>query len=200
MQSGTVCRVGVLAAAAVLGSHARAGAQAARAGGEARQMFELTLRVARTSSWGLRGAPGASASILADIPRTRGAGVRLAYSTSSRVAVFVAGDATIYGDLSGFTTLVVGGAYRVPLARRLALSGSVGAGRVSHSSNVAFWSVAWGGEVRLEVLPRLALVVGAEALEPLGEARGGEATRSEVVGTPSRLTYGLMWSFGRPAR
>jgi hypothetical protein len=193
-------RIGVAVVAAALGVRAPAAAQAAAEAGDGPRALELAYRLNSTAAWGLRSAGGASWSVLADIPRTRGVGVRLSYASRARLAAFLACDLTLYGDLSGFSTVVIGGAYRMPLARGVALAASAGLGHVVHSSDMAFWNLVWGGELRASLTPRLTLGAGVETFEPLGDARGRESGRSTVTKAPSRLVLALGWSFGQRVR
>lgn len=200
MPVGRAWRIGVVVLTTALGTRTPAGAQATADTADAPRALELTYRFAFNQAWGLGSPPGgAPSSIWADIPRTRGIGARLSYTIRPRIVLHLSTDLAVYGDLSGFSTVVLGGAYRTPLAPGLAVSAGAGVGHVVFSDE-GFWNLVWGGDLRAALSRRLTLSVGVEVFEPLGEARGDGGARSAVTGAPSRLVLGLGWSFGRRVR
>jgi len=200
MRARGVRWVGPIAVGAAFFICRPAAAQVAADTADGPRALELTYRFAFNEAWGLGPPPGgAPSSIWAAIPRTRGIGARLSYVLRPRLALHLSTDLTIYGDLSGFSTVVVSTSYRMPLAPGLAVSASAGLGHVVFSDE-GFWNVVWGGDLRASLSRRLTLSAGVEVFEPLGEARGDGGSRSSVTGAPSRVVLGLGWSFGRRVR
>ena len=174
-------------------------AQQAPVSQEGPRRFELSVMVEWTGAWALRPASEALSGYSADIPRTRGPGIRMAAAIGSGFSAFARLDLALYGDMEGVEALVAGGAYRIRLFGPLSLAPSVGIGRMLHSGGGAFWSVVSGVELRGALSARWTFALGAERMDAVSEAANADS-RSQVVGAPTRVSARIGWSFGERVR